>query len=175
MLENIWVNFLIILYFQILIHVEILTAHTKASVTLILPGSMLASAKMIAHHTRNRSVLQMVELSRTCVSSRKKFAKHVEITRTITLEAAEVMSITKITCSSVSWSHPKYTMFFPTYFFTCFLCWYRFSSHVKVPPLHTKQLISVWIRSFFHNDLKTKQNLLCAMQFCAKMTLRARL
>ena len=95
-------SFFIILYFQILIHVEILTAHTKAFVTLILPGSMLASAKMIAHHTRNRSVLQMVELSRTCVSSRKKFVKHVEITRTIILGAAEVMSITKVTCSSVS-------------------------------------------------------------------------
>lgn len=82
------------LYFQILIRVEMLTAPTKASATRILPGDLLVSAKMTAHHTRNKSVLQMVELSRTCVSSKKKFAKHVEITRTITLGAAEVIIIT---------------------------------------------------------------------------------
>ena len=70
-----------------------LTVPTKAFALLIPPGDLIVSARITAHHTRNKSVLPTVARSKTCVSSKKRFVKHVETTPTTIQEAAEVSKI----------------------------------------------------------------------------------
>ena len=82
--------------FQTLIRVETLTALTKASAMLLLPGIMLVSAEVTAHRMRNKSVVPTVALSRTCVSSKKRFVKHAAIIQTIILEAVMVWNIVSL-------------------------------------------------------------------------------